>query len=111
MYNGIKKALGRSQGKTAPIKSSSGEIITDKGQPIERWVEHCSDLYSGENTVSPAALDVIECLPTVDELDSEPSVEELSKAIDRLVSGKAPGNDVIPSDLTKHCKTAILLSL
>ena len=63
---------------------------------MERWVEHYSDLYSRENTVYPAALDVIECLPTMDKLDSEPLVEDLSKAIDSLASGKVPGNDGIP---------------
>ena len=52
--------------------------------------------------MSPAALDVIECLPTMDELDSEPSVEDLRKAIDSLASGKAPGNDGIPPELIKH---------
>ena len=111
MYDGIKKALGPTQSKTAPLKSSSGAIITDKGQQMERWVEHYSDLYSRENTVSPAALDIIECLPTMDELDSEPSVEDLSKAIDSLTSGKAPGNDGIPPELIKHCKTTLLLPL
>ena len=111
MYDGIKKALGPTQSKTAPLKSSSGAIITDKGQQMERWVEHYSDLYSRENTMSPAALDVIECLPTMDELDSEPSVEDLSKAIDSLASGKAPGNDGIPPELIKHCKTTLLLPL
>ena len=111
MYDGIKKALGPTQSKTAPLKCSSGEIITDKGQQMERWVEHYSDLYSRENTVSPAALDVIECLPTMDELDSEPSVEELSKAIDSLASVKAPDNDGIPPELIKHCKTTLLLPL
>ena len=105
MYDGIKRALGPTQSKTAPLKSSSGAIITDKVQQMERWVEHYSDLYSRENTVSPAALDVIECLPTMYELDSEPSVEDLSKAIDSLASGKAPGNDGIPPELIKHCKT------
>ena len=63
---------------------------------MERWVEHYSDLYSRENVESAAALDVIECLSTMDELDSEPSVEELSKAIDNLTSDKAPGNEGIP---------------
>ena len=74
-------------------------------------MEHYPDLYSRENTVSPAALDAIECLPTMDELDSEPLVEELSKAIDSLASGKAPGNDGIPPDLIKHCNTTLLFPL
>ena len=78
---------------------------------MEKWVEHYSDIYSRENTVSSAALDVIECLPTMDELDSEPSVEELSKAVARFASGKAPGNDGISPDLIKHCKTTLLLPL
>ena len=47
----------------------------------------------------------------MDELDSEPLVEELSMAIDSLASGKAPGNDGIPPDFIKHCKTTLLLSL
>ena len=111
MYDVIKKALGPTQCKTASLKSSNGEIITDKGQKMERWVEHYSDLYSRENTVYPATLDVIKCLPTMDELDAEPSVEDLSKAIDNLASGKAPCNDGIPPDLIKHCKTTLLLPL
>ena len=97
--------------KTAPLKSSSWEIITDKGQQMERWVEHYSALYSRENTVSPAALDVINGQPTMDALDSEPLVEEFSKAIDSLASGNAPGNDGIPPDLIKHYKTTLLLPL
>ena len=76
-------AQGPTQSKTAPSNPLVREIIiSDKGQQMERWVEHYSDLYSRENTVSPAALEVIECLSTMDELDPEPSVEELSKAID-----------------------------
>ncbi len=96
MHDGIRKALGPTQSKTVPLKSSSWAMITDKGQQMERWVEHFSDLYSRENTGSTAALYVIQCLPTMDELDSEPSLEEPSKAIDSLASGKASGNDGIP---------------
>ena len=47
----------------------------------------------------------------MDELESDPSVEELSKAIDSLASGNAQGNDGIPPDLIKHCKTSLMLSL
>ena len=46
MYEGIKTALqGPTQSKTAPQILYSGEIITDKGQQVEIWVEHYSDLY------------------------------------------------------------------
>ena len=57
--------------------------------------------------MSPATLDVIESMSTMGELDTEPSVEELRKAIDSLASG----NDGIPPDLIKHCKTTLLLPL
>ena len=74
-------------------------------------MEHYSDLYSRYNTVSPAALDVLEWLPTMGELDTEPLVEELNRAIESFASGKAPCNDGIPPDLIKHCKTILLLPL
>ncbi|CAH1226359.1 CD209 [Branchiostoma lanceolatum] len=111
MYDGIKRALGPTQSKTAPLKSTTGEEITDKKLQMERWVEHYSDLYSRQNTVSPSALDAIECLPTMDELDAEPTLDGLNKAIDSLSTGKAPGSDAIPPDLLKHCKTVLLLPL
>ena len=53
MYDGIKKALGPTLDKTSPVRSSTEEVVTDKGHQLERWVEHCSDLYTRENIVSP----------------------------------------------------------
>lgn len=64
MYDGIKKALGPTQSKTAPVKSSTGELTV----------------------VSPSALDAVNCLPTLQELDAEPALEELSRAIDSLAA-------------------------
>ena len=53
MYDGIKKALGPTQSKTAPLKSSSGEIVTDKGS---RW-------RYGWNTILTSIPEVTPCLP------------------------------------------------
>ena len=111
MYDGIKKALRPTLNKTTPLRSSTGEVITDRGHQLERWVEHYFDIYSRENIVSPSTLDTVECLPTMEELDTEPTLEELSKAIDSLASGMAPGSDGIPPDLLKHCRTTLLHSL
>ena len=72
---------------------------------MDRWLEHYSDLYSRESTMSPAALDAIECMSVMEELDAESTIYELSKAIDSLAAGKAPGSDSILPDLIKHCKT------
>ena len=47
----------------------------------------------------------------MEELDTEPTLGELSKAIDSFTSGKAPGSDGIPADLLKHTKTTLLHSL
>ena len=47
----------------------------------------------------------------MDELDNEPTVEELSKTIDSLASGKAPGNDAIPPEVTKDGRRALLMHL
>ena len=96
MYDGIKKALGPTLNKTAPLRSSTGEVITNRGHQLERWVEYYSDIYSRENIVSPSAADAVECLPTTEELDTEPALKELSKAIVSLASGKVPGSDGIP---------------
>ena len=108
MYDGIKKALGPMQSKMAPLKSTTGEVITDQGWQMERWVEHYSDLYSRENTVTPSALGAIKCMPIMEELNAEPTMDELSKVIDSLAAGKAPGSNSIPPDLIKHCKTTLL---
>ena len=96
---------------TAPLKSSSREVITDKGQQMERWVEHYSQLYSRENVVVTSALDAIKPLPIMEELDAEPTLGEISKAIDSLACSKAPGIDGIPPDLIKHYKTTLLQPL
>ena len=47
-------------------------------------------------------------LPVLEELDFEPTLEELSKAIDALTSGGAPGEDGIPPEVIKCDKPALL---
>ena len=108
MYEGIKAATGPTQSKSAPLKSSSGELIVDKGEQMGRWKEHYSDLYSRQSTVSESALAAMGQLSTLHELDEVPTISDLKKAIDQLAPGKAPGSDEIPPELVKQCQTVLL---
>ena len=111
MYDGIKQALGPTRKKTAPLKSSSGSIIQERDKQMERWVEHYSDLYAQETKVTEEALTAVESLPVLHSLDAEPTTEELTKALDALKPGKAPGQDGIPAEVLKCCKGPMLIEL
>ena len=47
----------------------------------------------------------MESLPTIDDLNSEPTLKELSKTITDMASWKAPGSDGIPAELFHQCKS------
>ena len=99
MYDGIKQAIGPMQLQIVPLKSATGDAIKDKSKQMECWMEHYSELYSRVNVVSEEALMAMENLSTMDELDSEPTLEEINQALDQLSSGKVAGNDGIPVEI------------
>ena len=104
VYEGIKTVLGPTPKKTAPLKNTKGEIIKDKTQQLDRWVEHYCDIYSRETKVTSNALDQIDQQPCMLELDATPTREELHEAIDALPTGKSPGLDGIPAEAIKAAK-------
>ena len=110
MYDGIKKTTGPSI-KTAPLKSKSAEAITDKAKQLNRWVEDYFELYSRENVVHQSALDIVNHLPLMHELDEIPFIKDLSEAIDRLPSGKDPGTGCIQAEVIKSSKSTLLVPL
>ena len=108
MYEGFKQVIGLTQKKTVPLKSATREIITDPAKQMDHWIEHYSELYCRENTISSDALYGNQCLPTMHELDSEPTLDDLGKAMDALTLGKAPGKDGIPIEIIS-CSKCILM--
>lgn len=64
-----------------------------------RWVSYYSELYFKENTISYAALEAIESLPCMTELDELPTEKALTKAIDSQPTGKAAGLDGISPEV------------
>ena len=78
---------------------------------MECWVEHFLELYSTKNVVTEAALNTISQLPITEELEEEPTEEELRKAINCLSAGKATGEVEIPSEVVKHGKEVLINDL
>ena len=111
MYDGIKQAIGPMQSRIAPLKSATGDAIKDNFKHMERWVDHYSELYSRMNVVSEEALMAMESLSTMDELDSEPTLEEINQALDQLSSSKAPEKDGISAEIIKCAKGTLLKKL
>ena len=99
VYDGIRKAVGPTKKLTSPLQSATGEVLYSRDELLGRWVQHFSLLYSRHNVVSDAALQHMESLPTMDDLDNEPSFEKLSKAITAMAAWKTPNSNGIPADL------------
>ena len=72
------------------LKSATGDVIKDNSKQMERWMEHYSELYSRVNVISEEAFMAMESLSIMDELDSEPTLQDINQALDQLSSGKAP---------------------
>ena len=66
---------------------------------MERLVENYQELYTTENAVSEKALNSIQLMLIMVELDSEPTASEIEKAINGLANGKAPWHDAIPPEV------------
>ena len=75
---------------------------------MDRWVEHYAKLYGRGNTLTDTAYEAIETLTSMPELDEPPNELELSKVIDCLHTGKAPGLNSIPPEFIKCAKSTLL---
>ena len=72
MYEGIRQAIGPATKRSAPLKSKTFSVITDRKDQMGRWMNTTRDPYSTENKIPEEALDSIQALPVLQELDAEP---------------------------------------
>ena len=70
------------------------KIIQDRAQQMERWVEHdYSELSARQKMVSLEALNAIECLPVLGDLDSGDLLSGAERGPGLPAPGKARGRD------------------
>ena len=68
---------------------------------MDRWADHFNTLLNRPSNISEEVIEDTPQLPVLEKLDSEPSCAEVAKAMKQLSSGKAPGQDGIPSEIYK----------
>ncbi|CAM2115903.1 unnamed protein product [Caretta caretta] len=73
----------------------------DRQEQLDRWTEHYKELYSKDVIICDTALAAIPHLPTMQELDQTPTLEDVEKAIKEIASGTAADNYPIPLQLLK----------
>ena len=76
-------------------------FFTDKTSVLSCWSEHFQSLFSADCVVQDSAVLRIPKQPFKAELDEVLSVKEITKAIEKLRSGKAAEVDRIPPELWK----------
>lgn len=101
MYSGIRAALGPSSQTLGILQRKDGSNITDKAEKLDRWIEHYSELYNEDSNASLEKIQLINPAPVLNELDQEPTIDEVARIISGLRNNKAAGEDGIPGELLK----------
>lgn len=65
-------------------QTKGGTVIKDKSEKLNRWIEQYSELYTGQSNVTANKIASLSNTPTINELDSESDLEEVTTAINRL---------------------------
>ena len=108
-YDTVKTLTKPKQSKVNSIKNKQGDIIMEKSKILERWTEHCSELYNYELQGDNRVLNTEESQNE----DSEDIIlmSEIQEAIKMLKKDKSPGVDNIPGELIQaggeHMATAL----
>ena len=96
MFDAIKTATGPSAQTAGVLKRKDGSVIEDKGQKLDRWIEHYSELYGVEGTANHDYVNSLPDSAIQHHLDDPPDSAEITSII-----GKAAGNYEIPAELLK----------
>jgi len=98
LYDITKQLGGRKYNTIRPVKGKDGNVLSKPTEQLARWKEHFEELLNGTSLKTP---------PTIEEgsdLDvnlGPITKEEITRAVEKSKSGKAPGPDNIPPEVLK----------
>ena len=102
-YQAIKAVYGPKSHSTHPVRTKDGiTLIKDKKDILCRWAEYLQELLNQDNPVDQSIADQLPQLPIILELDTIPSIEEISAAANNLINNKALGPDCIPAEIFRY---------
>ena len=104
----LKTVHGPQRPSTTPFLADSTTLLKDKNSITQHWKEHFSTLLNRPCTVDSSGLNDIPEKPALEELDLPPSLKEITKAVNQMSSGKAPGMDGIPAKFYKAAGSVAL---
>ena len=88
------------------IKDKAGKMLITEDDVRARWREHFSELLNREVPENP-----VEDYPPVEDVMSEPTVEEITKALQSLKNNKAVGSDGLHGELLKYGGDALVVKM
>ena len=92
----LKSVYGPQLSGSSPLLSSDGSsIITDRSKILDRLTEHFQAVLNCSSNVSNETVDWLEQSPINITFADPPQPLEVKKALSKLYSGKAPGQDCI----------------
>nr|VZI08498.1 unnamed protein product [Spirometra erinaceieuropaei] len=102
-FAAMKSVYGPTAKGTAPLLSADGStLLVEKTQILQRWAEHFRGVVNRPSTTSDASIGRLPQVETNADLDLPPSLQQTSRTVQQLSSGKAPGSDANPAEVCKH---------
>jgi len=84
------------------MRSRDGNLLKEKGEIENRWIEHFHDLLNQSRSVDAKSLSRIPGYLVTEKYDEPPILEEVQKALKSVPNGEAPGIDRVATELLKE---------
>ena len=102
-FGSLKEVYGpRAQMSNTLLSADKCSTITEPEQLTQRWREYFDGLLNMESTTEEDALNHMTALPSQQDMNKEPTIGEVTEAINSTKMNKSPGIDGIPAEIYKY---------